>query len=152
MQLGNYLDDWYIINSRFSLCKKNTHFAHKKCLWFSIWIRKERNKFCAHEEKRKKCVSLKENVFSGGYDFPDYQQRWTHFRHGIKEIINVEMVYSVPFLQKSYLQFLESMGLSRWRATRLLKLSQTCSVGFISEEWAGNSIHTIPFSKKKLIY
>ncbi|GFT65694.1 hypothetical protein TNCV_4440241 [Trichonephila clavipes] len=37
-----------------------------------------------------------------------------------------------------------------WRpATRLPRVSQTCSIGFMSEEHAGHSIRTIPSLKRK---
>ncbi|GFU73160.1 hypothetical protein TNCV_1268001 [Trichonephila clavipes] len=72
----------------------------------------------------------------------DGQQRLAPLRHGVNEAINHELEYSVPLFQKS--------SSSSWRvyeggwrpATRLPRASQTCSIGFMSE----NTL-TIPFAR-----
>ncbi|GFV30680.1 hypothetical protein TNCV_3932021 [Trichonephila clavipes] len=57
--------------------------------------------------------------------------------------------YSVPLFQKALSSSWRVYG-GGWRpATRLPRASQTCSIGFMSGEHAGHSIHTIPSSRRK---
>ncbi|GFS91994.1 hypothetical protein TNCV_1931601 [Trichonephila clavipes] len=51
--------------------------------------------------------------------------------------------------KKELFPVLGEFGGGWWPATRLPRASQTCSIGFMSGEHVGHSIHTIPSSKRK---
>ncbi|GBN02168.1 hypothetical protein AVEN_119683-1 [Araneus ventricosus] len=59
-------------------------------------------------------------------------------------------IYSLPLLYKIAFQLRIVSGGDKGPATLLLRISQTCSIGFMSEEYAGQSIRRIPSTKTKL--
>ena len=108
---------------------------------------------CISEKQIEKGFLLKEIVFNGVHGFPGQPATLNTFEaYGINEVINDGLGYSVPLLQKSSCQSLESLWGGRHSVTRFPRMSQTSSIGFMSREHACHSIQLIFFLKKEIIH
>ena len=87
---------------------------------------------CISEKQIEKGFLLKEIVFNGVHGFPGQPATLNTFEaYGINEVINGGLGYSVPLLQKSSFQSLESLWGGRRPAISLPRMSQTCSNGVL---------------------